>query len=89
VSNAALEEKSAALLFLIWNILLLPWIVIAPWLAMIFDAPATLATYIGVWSIWSYPISVGIVWIFRKKNPSITLLPCIHILGFLIVSYLP
>ena len=86
VKNSTLEQKSAAALFLIWNVLLLPWIVIAPLLGMVFDAPPTFSTYVGVWSIWSYPLSVGIVWIFRKKHPLITLFPCINLVVFLIGS---
>jgi len=89
VKNSTLEQKSAATLFLIWNVLLLPWVFIAPLLAMIFDAPPTFSTYVFVWSIWSYPLSVGIVWIFRKKHPLITLFPCINLVVFLIASYVP
>jgi len=75
------------LLFFIWNILLLPWTVVACAMAMAFDSPATLSTYVGVWSIWSYPISVGIVWLFRKKHPLIVLFPCINFAVFLVSCY--
>ena len=64
--NPTVEEKSAEILFVIWNVLLLPWMFIAPLLGMAFDAPPTSSVYVGVWSIWSYPVSVGIVWILEK-----------------------
>jgi hypothetical protein len=80
----SLREEESASLFLIWKILLLPWIVVSPWLALLFDAPATLSIYVCVWSIWCYPISVGIVWMFRRKHPLIVLLPCINFVALLI-----
>jgi len=89
VRNRTLEEQSAATLFLIWNILLLPWIVAAPLLGMVFDAPPTFSVYLFVWSVWSYPLSVGIVWMFRKKYPLITLFPCVNLLAIVIASYIP
>ena len=89
LENSTLERKDAAALFLIWNVLLLPWLVIAPLLAMVFDAPPTFSTYVCVWSVWTYPLSVGIVWMFRKKRPLITLFPCINLVVFVIASYVP
>jgi hypothetical protein len=87
--SSTLERKDAAALFLVWNVLLLPWIVIAPFLGMVFDAPPTFSIYVGVWSVWTYPLSVGIVWMFRKKHPLITLFPCINLVAFLIASHVP
>lgn len=71
-------------MFFIWNILLLPWVVMAPLLGMAFDAPPTPSIYLGVWSIWLYPLSVGIVWMFRKKYALIILFPCVNIVAFLV-----
>ena len=88
-NQTLLEEKGTATLFLIWNVLLLPWIVVAPLLAMMFDAPPTFSIYLAVWSVWSYPLSVGVVWIFRKKYPLITVFPCVNLLAFVIASYVP
>lgn len=87
--NQALEEKSAAFLFLTWNILLLPWMVVSPFLAMGFDAPPTFSVYLGVWSVWSYPVSVGIVWMFRKKCPLTILFPCLNLLAIVVASNIP
>ncbi len=81
-----LDEKRASRLFLIWKILLLPWIVLAPLLGMVADSPASLSTYVGLWSVWSYPISVLTVWIFRKRYPRIVLFPCINFVVFLFSS---
>ncbi len=55
---------------------------VAPLMAMAFDSPPTLSIYIGVWAIWSYPLSVGVVWAFRKKNPVAALFPLMNFLVF-------
>jgi hypothetical protein len=89
VRNQTLEEQSATFLFVIWNILLVPWMALAPLLAMAFDAPPTLSVYLGVWSVWSYPLSVGVVWMFRKKHHLIILFPCVNLLVFVIASNIP
>src|SRR5579864_440116 len=47
VRNQTLEEQSATFLFVIWNILLVPWMALAPLLAMAFDAPPTFSVYLG------------------------------------------
>lgn len=85
---ATLDEEDAQRLFYIWLILLLPWVVIAPLLAMAFDAPPTPAVYLGVWSAWTYPASVGIVWALKKKKPLIALFPFINIVLFLIAGHM-
>jgi hypothetical protein len=84
--NSTQERKDAKALFVIWLVLFLPWLFIAPLLGMAFDSPPTLSIYVGVWSVWTYPLSVGIVWMFRKKYPWITLFPFINLIAFLIGS---
>jgi hypothetical protein len=81
-THGLLTEKQGKRLFVVWVILLLPWIIIAPVMAMMFDAPPTLSTYIGAWSIWSYPLSVGVVWLFGRKNPVASLFPCLNFVAF-------
>jgi hypothetical protein len=89
VKNSTQERRDAEVLFTIWLVLLLPWLLIAPFLGMAFDSPPTLSIYVGVWSVCTYPLSVGIVWMFRRKYPLITLFPCINLLAFLIGSFVP
>jgi hypothetical protein len=81
-TRGLLTEKQGKLLFIVWLLLLLPWIVIAPFVALMFDGPRTLSIYIAAWSIWSYPVSVGVVWIFRRKNPVGSLFPCVNFIFF-------
>jgi hypothetical protein len=85
-TRGLLTEKEGQRLFAVWLILLLPWIVVAPFVALMFDAPPTLSIYIGAWSIWSYPVSVGVVWIFRRKNPAVSLFPCLNFVAFTLAS---
>jgi len=78
------SEGFAQRLFYGWLIALLPWVVISPLLAMAFDSPPTVGVYIGVWSVWTYPVSVGIVWMFKRRMPWITLLPFVNVAAFAI-----
>ena len=77
-------EQIAAGLFLLWIVLLLPWLLFATTSLMAFDAGPSLAVYILVASIWTYPVSVGIVWWFRDREPRIALLPCVNIAVWII-----
>lgn len=82
--NKQTFEQIAAGLFLVWVVLLLPWLLFAALSLMAFDAGPSLAVYIFVVSIWTYPVSVGIVWWFRDREPRIAFLPCLNIAVWLI-----
>ncbi len=86
-TRGLLTERQGKLLFITWLLLLLPWIVIAPFVALGFDGPRTLSIYLAAWSIWSYPASVGVVWIFRKKNPVASLFPCLNFVVFTVALF--
>jgi hypothetical protein len=75
-------------LFVLWLLLILPWIVIAPLSAMMFDAPPTLGVYVGFWTILTYPVPVGIAALLRKRAPEIVLLPLLNfaVFGILVVT---
>jgi hypothetical protein len=81
------EDAIAAGLFLFWLVLLLPWLVLAPLSLMAFDAGPEFLVYVFVWSIWTYPISVGVVWWFRRDVPLIAFLPCLNIATGLLSGY--
>jgi hypothetical protein len=85
-SEDAMLEKFARRLFVLWLVLLAPWLFLAPLALMAFDAGPTSEAYVFVYSIWTYPVAVGIVAIFRKKIPGIVLLPSLNILALLSVS---
>jgi hypothetical protein len=74
-------QKVTTGLFFLWLILLLPWLFLAPLSLMAFDAGSTFKAHVFVWSIWTYPVAVGIVALTRKKAPMIALLPCINIVA--------
>ena len=73
-------------LFVLWLLLLLPWIVIAPLSAMMFDAPPTIGVYVGFWTILTYPVSVVIAALLRKKAPASVLLPFLNFAVFGILA---
>ncbi len=82
--NKQTLEQIAAALFLLWMILLVPWFLFATVSGMAFDAGPSLAVYIFVASIWTYPASVGFVWWLRDREPLIALLPCVNIVVWVI-----
>jgi hypothetical protein len=86
-TRGLLTEKQGKFLSFVWLILLVPWIVVAPLMAMAYDAPPTLSVYIGTFSIWAYPLSVGVVWMFRKKNPAVALFPCMNFVVFAVALF--
>lgn len=69
-------------LFVLWLLLLLPWIVIAPLSGMMFDAPPTIGVYVLFWTILTYPVPVIIAAVLRKKVPAIVLLPLLNFAVF-------
>jgi hypothetical protein len=73
-------------LLVVWLILLLPWIFVALDSLFIADSDHSLKVHIFLSSVWSYPIAVGIVAIFRKKAPLIALLPCLNIPAIVFMS---
>ena len=54
---------------------------------MAFDAGPSLAVYTFVVSIWTYPVSVAIVWWFRDQKPLVALIPCVNIVASLISGW--
>ncbi len=70
---------AAKYVFVFWLVLLLPWLLIAPLSAMAFDAGSTAEAYTFVWSVWTYPITVGIVAVFRRWVPWLVLLPLLNV----------
>lgn len=77
--NKQTLDQVAAALFLLWMALLLPWLILAPLSGMMLDAGPNFAVYLFIGSIWTYPVSVGIVWKFRQITPLVALLPFVNI----------
>jgi hypothetical protein len=55
----------------------LPWIVVALDSLFASDAQHPIKVYLFLASVWTYPLAVVIVAMFRKKAPLIVLLPCL------------
>ena len=66
-------------MFVIWVILLVPWVILAPISLMAFAGGSTVFVYTFLFFFWTYPLAVFIVWKFRDKSPLIVWLPCLNI----------
>jgi hypothetical protein len=66
---------------LLWVVLLIPWLLVAGISGMAFDGGHTAEAYAFFWSVWAYPITVGIAAVFRRWVPSIVLLPLLTLAG--------
>lgn len=71
---------------IIWCLLLVPWGVFAALSGMAFDGGYTFSAYLFVWSVETYPLSLVIAFIFRRKCPALVFLPFIHLIGVLLSS---
>jgi hypothetical protein len=67
--------------FIAWLILLVPWLLLAPLSGMAFDGGETPDAYAFVWSVWTYPVTVLMVAVFRRWMPWIVVLPVINFAG--------
>ena len=76
-----LNPRFAVVLFVIWLILLLPWLLFAGLSGMAFEAGNALRAYVFLFSVWTYPVSVWAVWKFKEKSPTIAMLPILNFLG--------
>ena len=70
-----------------WIIFLVPWLPIAAVAGLAFDGGPKWSAYVFVWSVWTYPITVGIAFIFRRKKPILSYLPFVNVLGVLISEF--
>jgi hypothetical protein len=77
-------QQVAAGLFLFWMALLVPWFLLAAASGMVTGDRHSIYAYAFVGSIWTYPISVGLVWKYRDDVCEIALLPLQNIAGWLI-----
>jgi hypothetical protein len=76
-----LAPTAARYVFVLWAVLIVPWLLVAPLSSMAFDGGYTAEAYAFVWSVWTYPITVGIVALCRRWSPWIVLLPLLNIAG--------
>ncbi len=50
--------------------------------------PSTPFAYGFAWSIWTYPITLGIAFVYRKKRPYLVGLPALNVTVFIISAAL-
>ena len=75
------RQVATKYIFLFWVVLLIPWLLVAGLSGMAFDGGYTAEAYTFFWSVWAYPITVGIVAVFRRWVPWIVLLPLLTLAG--------
>jgi hypothetical protein len=83
------HQQIAPGLFLLWLVLLVPWLFfagLAGLAGMAFDGRPTLGAYLFVCSIWTYPISVIFVRMYRDDRPEVALLPILNIATLLVAG---
>jgi hypothetical protein len=89
-TNPARQTPTAAnRVFVFWLVLLLPWLLFASLSVMAFDAGYTAETRAFVFSVWTYPITVGIAAVVRRWVPWLVLLPLVNVAGCGVSGLLP
>jgi len=73
--------RAAKVLYIFWVALLLPWLLIALGTGIAFDGGPTSEAYTFVWSVWTYPVILGIAAVIRRWAPWAVLLPVINFAG--------
>jgi hypothetical protein len=69
---------------ILWFLLAIPWLFVAPFAGMSFDAGDKWQVYVAVWSIWLYPVTTLIAYLCRRKVPLLVLIPALDVVGALI-----
>lgn len=82
--STPVPQKLALALLIVWLVLLVPWFVAAQYVGLIFDGGVTWSAYLAVWSVWTYPLTVIVGAVLRKKAAAFILLPCLNLLGLVI-----
>jgi hypothetical protein len=75
-------ESFVKIVLVIWAVLLIPWLPFAALSGLAFDGGPTLAAYVIVWALLTYPVSLLIAWLLRKKAPFLVFLPCVNVILF-------
>jgi len=68
-------------MFTFWIFLLIPWIVLAPLSVMAFDGGPKPEAYVFVWSVWTYPVTVVLMALLKRRLRWIVLFPIINLAG--------
>jgi hypothetical protein len=82
------NETLHKVLFVLWIILLVPWLPFAPLSAMAFDAGPNFWAYLFVGSFLTYPITVLTAFVLYQKKPRIAFLPFLNVGVLLIGAFL-
>jgi hypothetical protein len=80
---------AAKYVFVFWVVLLIPWLLFAPLSVMILDAGQTAQAYGFIWSVWTFPIMVGVAAVVRRWVPWLVLLPLLNFAGCGAAGLLP
>jgi hypothetical protein len=78
----------AKVLLFVWVVLLLPWVVLAPWSGMAFAGSNTSSTWILVISTWSYGLAVFAAFKSLGRARKAVLLPFFRIAAMFLPDFL-
>jgi hypothetical protein len=87
MQDPTLLEILRIALIVAWLSLLVPWLYLAPSSFMVFEGGDTLHASFFVLSICTYPVSVVIGLLLRKRKPWLLLLPCINLVGLFVSGW--
>jgi len=60
----------------------------APLSLFALDAGIDAETFVLLWSFWTYPVTLGIAYIFRRSMPGLSLLPFLNVAGLFVSTLL-
>ena len=60
-------SRKVTWLLVAWFVLSLPVLVLFPVIPLAFDSGPSVEGYCFAWSVWTYPLTFGIAWLFRRR----------------------
>jgi hypothetical protein len=81
------HSRASNITLAVWCILLVPWALFALLAGMAFDAGPTWQAYTFVWSVWTYPVTLAIAALLRRRVPWLICAPLLNLAGFLIAGF--
>ena len=77
-SEAPPLNTTVRIMLIIWCVLLVPWLMLALVTGMAFDAGYTTAAYLVALDVYTYPVTVGISFYYRRKHARLVWLPFLN-----------
>jgi hypothetical protein len=78
-------DSTVKTMLTVWFLLLIPWFPFATMgSGLAFDGGPTTAAYLYVWTMWTYPLLLGIAYFSRRRQPNLVWLPSITVIIFML-----